>query len=172
MLLTDSQYAPLIKTIRPGETPAFRLTINPRVAGVPVDAMNALFDDANRRFMYSMFGRKWERRKSPLTVLCPELESRRTTGNQPQLLHYHGCVWTGNRRVLFRYVAGGFSTIVCNMIRSRFKTQSLPSVLVQDFDPEMSWMGYATKNYGWDFNDEDTYVFGHNRKGSQRHPIT
>jgi len=58
------------------------------------------------------------------------------------------------------------------MIRSRFKTQSLPSVLVQDFDPEMSWMGYATKNYGWDFNDEDTYVFGHNRKGSQRHPIT
>ena len=46
MTTIDSKYAPMIKTIRPEEIPALRLTINPRVAGVSIDAMNALFVDS------------------------------------------------------------------------------------------------------------------------------
>ncbi len=157
-------HRPLIQSIRAEESPAIRLTICPRVAFISTDEMTALLDDANRMFLHSIFGTKWKRMKSPLTILCPETESRRTTANQPQLLHYHGCVWTSNPRVLFRYRAGGFGSFVRELVFRRFEPQSFPSVLVQDFDPTMSWTTYSTKNYGRDFNDGDTYVFGHNRK--------
>ena len=162
---------PIIEMIRTEDNPAFRLTINPRVCHISTDEMTRLLDDANRMFLHSLFGTKWKRRKSPLTILCPEIESRRSSGNQPQLLHYHGCVWTSHKRILFRYRAGGFGSIVRNLIHKRFQTQSFPTIKVQEFDPTKSWMTSATKNYGKGFDDEDTYVFGQVRSGLRRHPI-
>lgn len=161
----------LIQRIRGNTHPAVRLTINPRVAGIATDEMTTLLDDANRIFLHSLFGTKWKRIASPLTVLCPESESRRTKGNQPHLLHYHGCVWTSNSQVEFRYRAGEFSSILQKLLYQRFKPQSVPTVMVQDFDPLRSWATYCTKNYGRDFDDRDTYVFGHIRTGRRGYSV-
>lgn len=164
MITTTTDLRPLIETIRPDEPPALRLTISPRVAYISMNELTTILDTANRVFLYSIFKTKWKRLKSPLTVLCPEFESRRTNGDEKQLLHLHGCVWTTSAKIITRYRFGAFETALAEQIR-RFNPQSTPTVLVQDFDSSRSWMTYCTKNYGRDFDDQDTYVFGHNRTG-------
>ena len=77
--------------------PAIWITISPRVPYAASIQMNRFFDQIHGGLLRKAFGSrwmKWKNRQVIRTVLVPEQDSKRTVRNTPQLLHYHGVIWT------------------------------------------------------------------------------
>jgi hypothetical protein len=156
----------LVEALSKDEPPDLWITVNPSVANARLDEMNSTIDDAIRLLLYGVFRSKWKRNRSPLVVLVPEIESRRTKGDAHQMLHYHGFIWTKNARVRNRFLLGNFSTLLRDRVLNRFpqKLCGMPNAVCESFNPTKNAISYSAKNLGRDFSDEDIHIFFHSRQ--------
>jgi len=153
--------------------PDLTLNISPSAFRLDNIQMVSVLDGAITRTLHRVYGSKWKRRESPLVILNPEVESRKTIGSRFQFLHYHGGLWTKNDKLLaaFQPKTNTFKDLLKDELerRSECPDKWTPDVYVDKFNPDGNFIDYAGKNLSQrrEFTNADTYIFGRSKTRQQ-----
>ncbi len=149
--------------------PDYVIGLNPLNTYVQWEDLQSMLDDMNKMHLHSVFGSKWKLKRKKKhrykMILAPEIDSRNTKADQHQFLHTHGYLWVENPMLIDSFTNGDYETIVRKRMRKKYPDRGRDTVVskfwIEKYDRSRKVPGceYATKNFGSDFTNGDTYVF-------------
>lgn len=144
--------------------PDLWITINPRVPHADLIQMHEFFNRVHGGLLRKVHGSQYRDKGQIRTVLVPEKDSKRTIGGTPQLLHYHGFIWTPNLKLLslIQDKSQGFKTRLQRTIERNLPRWKRREVHVQTetFRKDGGCIDYALKTINRsEFNEGDIYIY-------------
>ncbi len=145
-----------------GSDPDIAITVSPRIRYADKIQIDGFMDCVHGELLRETHGSKWRKKRSIRVVMVPEIDSKRTTGSTPQLLHYHGMIWTDNEKLQSLIIEGGFKERMQNQIEKKLpvRKHGQVDVYAERFKGEGSWIPYAMKTINAKtFNEGDIYFY-------------
>ena len=147
--------------------PAIWITINPNIPFADPIQMQSFFDQIHGGLLRKAFGSQYrdqQERQVIRTVLVPEQDSKHTRGNTPQLLHYHGFIWTPNEKLIsmIQGESSGFQTRLKEKANRNLPDRNRGDVKVhaEPFKKDGRCIDYAMKQINRSqFNEGDIYFY-------------
>jgi len=145
-----------------GSAPDIAITVNPRIMYADKIQIDGFMDCVHGELLRDTHGSKWRKKRSITVVMVPEIDSKRTTGSTPQLLHYHGWIWTENEKFQSMVLGGSYEKRMQNQIDTKLpvRKRGPVDVTAERFIGDGPWIHYAMKNVNAkSFNEGDIYLY-------------
>ena len=145
-----------------GSDPDIAITVSPRIMYADKIQIEGIMDCVHGELLRETHGSRWRKKHSTRMVMVPEIDSKRTKGSTPQLLHYHGMIWTDNEKLQSLIIEGGYEKRMQNQIEKRLpaRRQGRVDVYAERFKGEGSWIHYAMKKINaTTFTEGDIYLY-------------